>query len=397
MASFGIVGKRCWRLLGLLSRAAFTIVVRQGWSLPVPFVSHSGTTMNADNVESTCRDTFGHEHFDLEKCVAGFHRGCPVRGCTTPLEETRHGTGKIPFCRTHGLRLHANTFVYFNGAGSDFDGRLRNFVIQREAASRVALAKGKKVESHRLGYEMSEDALSWNIFVGVAEAGKLRGAIYVLTGKEVRGDPKLYLWAQLIDIANGSLEAYAPLSEVRRRLEPDIKKFHTEPDVMLVAEGELTVCIEAKFGSGNPIAHNKTVKAGEKPVNSDELVARYYDKAGSRTKQSIVVEGIKGTFHSQLFRNVVFASEMADRGEWHVVNLVSTSQLRDEPKSLAYSFVDPTEQVRAYLSSGLAQNFTYRSWEGLYRELIEPDPDLLSLRSYMKSKSAHFAPAFQGI
>lgn len=353
--------------------------------------------MNGNDPRSTCTDSFGHENFDQKKCVPGFGQGCPVKGCTTPLDRVPYRKTHLPFCGTHGLRLHANTFVYFNGVTSPLDGRLRNFVIQRDAAVRIALAQGKKVESHRLGYEMSEDALSWNVFVGLAEAGKLRQAVYVLTGKEVRREPKLYLWGQLIDLATGALSAYAPLTEVRHRLERDIRQFKTEPDIMLISEGELTVCIEAKFGSGNPIAHDKEIKPGEKPVRPGELIERYYEKAGPQTKQSIVVPDIKGTFHSQLFRNVIFASEMAGGTQWHVVNLVSTSQLGEDPKSLAYSYKDPTKQVRAYLRPGLEDNFTYRSWEGLYRDLVHTDADLSSVRRYMKSKSAHFAQAFRGV
>lgn len=397
MASVGMMDNVCGWLIGV-SRTS----PNDNWVAEPPTIvdPNDEASVNGNNPESVCTDAFGHEDFDPQKCAPGFHSGCPVRGCHTTLEAVAHRKGSVPFCRTHGLRLHAKTFVYFNGVTSPIDGRLRNFVIQRDAALRVALGHNKKVESHRLGYEMSEDALSWNVFVGLAEAGKLRQALYYLTGKEVKGEPRLYLWGQLIDLASGTLEEYAPLAEVRQQLERDIRKFKTEPDIMLIAEGELTVCIEAKFGSGNPIAQDKGIKPGEKPVRPDELIDRYYEKAGPRTKQSIVVENIKGTketFHSQLFRNVIFASEMAAGSQWHVVNLVSTSQVRKDPKASAYSYADPTKQVQSYLSQGLGSNFTYRSWEGLYEEVIDGEPALSSVRQYMKSKSAHFAPAFTNI
>lgn len=350
-----------------------------------------------DCVESQCLDSFGYEAFDQDKCVPGFLHGCPVRGCTAQLQLIPHRKSKVPFCGVHGLRLHANTFVYFNGDASAHDGRLRNFVIQRDAVREVALGRNNKVESHRLGYEMSEDALSWNVFVGLAEAGKLRKALEYLTGRTVHGEPRLYLWGQLVDLAHGFREAYAPLTEVRRMLESDIHKFKTEPDIMVVVERELIVCVEAKFGSGNPIAHDTDAKLGEKPSRPDELIRRYYEKASAQTKRTIVVDRITSTFHSQLFRNVVFASEMAAETSWHVVNLVSSSQLAADAKSSTYSFADPTNDVRAYLNADSQGRFSYRTWEALYKEVIEPDPKLSTVREYMRSKSAHFRRAFQNI
>jgi hypothetical protein len=69
--------------------------------------------------------------------------------------------GKTQWCPEHGLRLHTKTFVYWNGPGREDDARLRNFMVRPELARAIALGKGMKAESHRLGYEMSEDALSW--------------------------------------------------------------------------------------------------------------------------------------------------------------------------------------------------------------------------------------------
>ena len=48
-----------------------------------------------------------------------------------------------------------------------------------------------KVESHRLGYEMSEDALSWNVFVSLSVAGKLRQTAEFLTGRKLLAEPLL--------------------------------------------------------------------------------------------------------------------------------------------------------------------------------------------------------------
>lgn len=240
--------------------------------------------------QSDCFEAFGHADFDLGKCVPRFVGGCPVNGCRAPLQTISFGKSALPYCTAHGIRLHSNTFVYWNGYDRVEDPKLRNFAVRRDLARDIVLRPGQKVESHRLGYEMSEDALSWNVFVGLAEAGKLRDAVRFLTGRKIEQEPRLYLWGELVDLEHGKRERFAQLERVRQLLEPDIGKFKTEPDIMLVVDGQLIVCIEAKFGSGNPIAHEATLRPGEKPTTREGLLGRYYKRAGRATQQSIAVE-----------------------------------------------------------------------------------------------------------
>jgi hypothetical protein len=196
-----------------------------------------------------------------------------------------------------------------------------------------------KAEAHRLGFEMSEDALSWNVFESLAVAGKLRKATQFLTGRTLKSTPDLYLWGRRIHDPDGKHQLYEPLGRVRAKLEPDIHTFVTEPDIMLVAERELVVCIEAKFGSGNPFAHDGTPKEGKKPTSRAGLLARYLGNCTSdRTKSIVRSEKIGPAPRSQLLRNIVFASEMAGKTPWHVVNLVSSTQwvgAHDKYKSYA--------------------------------------------------------------
>ncbi len=301
----------------------------------------------------------------------------------------------MPFCSTHGIRVHSNSFVYWNGTASQKHAKLRNFSIRRELAAEIALDPKGKAETHRLGYETSEDALSWNVFVGLAAQRKLRDAVKFLTGKTVDSEPKLYMWGKQIDVAGRERGYYQPLNDVRDRLECDIRRFKTEPDIMLVLEGQLIVLIEAKFCSGNPVAHEKPIKVGEKPVDWTGLLQRYLDPASPKTIQVINRECIGQTFHSQLFRNVIFGSEMATDCDWHIVNLVSDTQWQLGKDSRDYSFRSPEEYVHCYLQPAVQNCFSFRSWEGLHRALIRDDPDLTSLDSYMREKSAHYLRAFQ--
>ena len=343
---------------------------------------------------SKCFQHFGYENFDLDRVRLRYPHGCPIAACSTPLINIPDSRGERLFCPTHGIRLHSKTFVYWNGVEQKDKARLRNFVIRQDLARDIALRSVEKAESHRLGYEMSEDALSWNVFVGLAEAGKLRHAVRFLTGSNVDAEPSLYLWG--IDVLTG--ECFPPLHAVRDKLEKGIKRFRTEPDVMLVVDGRLVICVEAKFGSGNPLAYDGKVEDDQKPTDRVGLLRRYLDQATADTRRIINREGIGKEFHSQLFRNVIFASEMAPQMangcDWHVVNLVSETQWNKHCDSNQYSFKDPEPYVRSYLHQDCRQRFSFRTWEELYGALIKGDTALGQLNAYICSKSAHYARAF---
>lgn len=347
-------------------------------------------------LHSDCFSHFDHQDFDLAQAVASPRERCPVRNCSASLLPAPYGAkGRtIPWCPAHGIRLHSNTYVYWNGPGRDVEARLRNFIVRHDLVRRIALTAGMKAESHRLGYEMSEDALTWNVFVSLQEAGRLRDATEYLTGRSVRGEPELYLWGRRVDDPAGSHETLPDLVRVRGAIESGIHTYVTEPDILLRVPSELLVCIEAKFGSANPLAHESVPKPGEKPTSRAGLLSRYLgDKTSDLTRQRVLGDRIGTTFRSQLFRNVVFASEMAGELPWHVINLVSSTQAVG-PSDDEKSYEDPTPEIRGYLADDVAGCFTYRTWEGLHAHVIVDDPDLAGLDDYLRRKSAHFQPAF---
>lgn len=365
---------------------------RYSWSIPMLVT------------RSDCTRQFGHADFDLGRLGEIAPASCPVRDCSaslTPLPYGRQdrpgqssGGRTLPWCPDHGIRLHSGTFVYWNGHGLEDQARLRNFIVRSDLVRAIALPKGMKAESHRLGYEMSEDALSWNVFVSLAVAAKLRQAAQFLTGRHLQSEPRLYLWGRRIDTNRAEYPLYEPLLRVRNSLEPDIHTFVTEPDIMLVSEGEMVISIEAKFGSGNPLAYDSEVNSGQKPTSRAGLLDRYLGtNTSERTRHVIRPNHMGASVHSQLLRNIVFASEMAGEVPWHVVNLVSSTQ-RGTRSDGRYSFADPTSDVRGYLHSDWQHCFTYRTWEQLHSALVKDDPDLAHLDRYFRDKSAHFLPAF---
>jgi hypothetical protein len=341
-----------------------------------------------------CPPYFSCDDFDLTRVKARNPTMCPINSCSTKLISVPHRRGQLPFCLTHGIRLHSNTFVYYNVAQNLGDARLRNLIVRFDLARKVALGSAEKAESHRLGYEMSEDALSWNVFVSLAEAGKLRSAAKFLIDRDIGEEPDLYLWGERVDVKGGASGCYQKFVDSRRNLENDIPRFKTEPDIMLVLHGRIVICIEAKFGSGNPLAHLGTGKAGEKPTDRDGLLGRYLDRASERTKRDIDRDGIREIFHSQLFRNVVFASEMANGGDWHVVNLMSDTQRKLGRTTDKYSFDDPRPHVRSYLRSNCRERFHFRTWEELYGKVVRNTQGLSQLDAYIRTKSAHYKRAF---
>lgn len=353
-------------------------------------------TQHTSGISSDCYQTFGYDDFDHDRVKEKVLSGCPVKSCGTPLAIVNYGESQLPYCPKHALRFHSNTFVYWNGSGRFKEAQLRNFPIQKDLAQKVALNSDKKAETHRLGYEMSEDALTWNVFVGLAVAGKLRKAVHYLTGLQVDAEPDLYLWGELVDIKTGGIERnrFGPLHDARDKFEKDIKHFQTEPDIMLVIDGQLVICIEAKFSSGNTLAHDAPEHEGEKPSSRSKLLQRYLAEASDETKGVIDRSKIGDVFHSQLFRNIIFASEMSKGMNWHVVNLVSQTQwdLKQDEKKSHYSFQTPEKYVKAYLK---VDRFSFRTWEGLHQNVIKDDPSLQELDKYMRSKTAHYERAFE--
>jgi hypothetical protein len=115
--------------------------------------------------------------------------------------------------------------------------------------------------------------------------------VKILTGRDVDAEPDLYLWGKLVDVTGSKSDSksFEPLRVVRSLLEQDIRKFKTEPDVMLVLDGQLVICVEAKFTSGNTLADEKEAKDGDKPRDRTGLIKRYLnpDRVPAETRRII--------------------------------------------------------------------------------------------------------------
>ncbi len=340
-------------------------------------------------------DSFGLSNLTDQKANKPRPISCPIKGCNNELEIH----GKYSVCSAHGLELHNNTFVYYNGDDVEdkTKARLRNILPFAKGFFEKHILDNKlKAESHRLGNENSEDALTWNIFAGFLHYNKMHTIYNKITGENASTDKlRLFLWGIEINFDAPKVEFWQPLLRVRNELEKDIKCFHTEPDIMILGPKYL-VAIEAKFTSGNTVAIDKeTSTDGEKPKSREGLINRYIVNNTIWKQPVIGPEDIGEKVHSQLLRMLVFTSTMAqlEKKDWIVANLVSKTQWCQKKKHKAkeYDFNDPTSSIPATVRS----NFKFISWEdNIYKEIIKEDSELTELSKYMREKTANLKTAF---
>jgi hypothetical protein len=339
-------------------------------------------------------DTFDLDALTSERAADA----CPVIGCKR--KPIYHATKGFLYCADHGLEIHRNTFIYYNGETNEEkrQARLRNFLpfLQEFAKTSHLLDNKHKAESHRLGAENSEDALTYNILGGLHCRGHLPKLFEWLTGEATAANQlKLFLWGLEIDIATNSLIPWQPLLNVRGVLEKGIHRFLTEPDIVILGPKHL-VFIEAKFTSGNPLCIDGLDCEHEKPKSRAALIKRYIEN-NTLWKPAVLSKlDVGEKVHSQLLRMIVFASTIAPRIDpgidWLVVNLVSETQWKNHKHAerKGYDFEEPSSAIPGNVRDRL--KFLY--WEQLYREVLSGIPDLQDVQQYFQKKTANLEKAF---
>lgn len=254
-----------------------------------------------------------------------------------------------------------------------YNNPLDNFIAGSELVSEILEGKSGKAETKRLGYENSEDALSWNVFRSLQEAGKLRIAMSVLAGVESRGEPDLLLWGRRV-----SLEKAGEASKLQRildELEPALKQ-QTEPDIILHLKGWGWLFIEAKLTSPTPTY-------ARKPHRLNDWINRYANTCPDLFDSGALKKADAKTFPEQLLRNVAVARLMCDAGEQaYVVALVR----RGKDSKIE-------ERVQAYLSDKSAVGIGRATWEDIF-DALPSGGELETLRRYLENKSVGLRRAF---
>ena len=116
--------------------------------------------------------------FDPRIVTDAGHVRCYVRGCTELLRPPTRGFHGDT-CKVHRIRCH------ISGASATYTYPLaqRNIIASPELFHRRLLKHPFKFESHRMGFERSEDALTWNTFRSFQEAGCLHLIAELITGR----------------------------------------------------------------------------------------------------------------------------------------------------------------------------------------------------------------------
>ncbi|MBN2269693.1 MAG: hypothetical protein JXN61_03710 [Sedimentisphaerales bacterium] len=305
---------------------------------------------------------------------------------------------KLPFCPEHGLRIHKSGFVYYNGPGGEalITAAKRNLMFHAQYCIDNFVRKSNKAESHRLCYESSEDALTFNVFAELLSTGnELKKLLRRICNGSPTDIPQLYLWGQRVDL-DTPVSPYNPLCTARRLLREDRLPYPTEPDIMLVVPNKVLICIEAKFGSKNPIAEERKVPQDQKPKSKTELIDKYcYRNSIIRWNDIFTFDRMPVRFHEQLFRNIVFAASIAEVAgieKWYVVNLRS-QHVMNLKKGRAES-MPVVRNVRSVLTHAYKNRFVHLTWEELYDICVRDNPHLHNLAWYMKNKTLNCQRAF---
>lgn len=179
-----------------------------------------------------------------EACIRDNQIICCIEGCKHWLKQ-RHSKAPKDFCPDHQISLSPATYVHRQAT--------QNLIVQPQLFDQI-----KKTES-RLTNENSEDALSWNVFVGMWALSGLGQTFTQITKQKAQSEPELYLWGNRI--RPDKCFRWPNLIKAQKELEPG-KGTKTEPDIMLRVPGEALVAIEAKFRSPNSRYDKKVGRRG---------------------------------------------------------------------------------------------------------------------------------------
>ncbi|MFZ0797107.1 MAG: hypothetical protein WCA13_15940 [Terriglobales bacterium] len=162
-----------------------------------------------------------------ELCFRG-RNACPVRGCVEASP-----------CPTHHIAVHStrggHTYIY--------DDRYRN-LLWADTNDRLhleAILRGKR--ESRMGYEHSEDAVTWNVFRFFERHECLAPAMRTICPRP-ESEPLTIFWTTHED------RLWEPYRLCSDQI-PEKATARSESDLILLWEHKLLVIVEAKFRSPN--------------------------------------------------------------------------------------------------------------------------------------------------
>lgn len=305
---------------------------------------------------------------------------CYVKDCEEMLRPPTRG---LPgdTCPRHGIRCH------FSGTNATYTyaDATRNIIVSPWLFANKLRRNPHKFESHRFGYEKSEDAVSWNVFRSFQEARILYLIAQWITGTDVAAEPYLFLWG--LSMWDDRLEPWDLLIGARQRFENrlPVSRPATEPDIALYLPGQYLILIEAKFTSENTFYAAGPRRNGAS-LTKEELVDIYKDP---RLK-IIDVDKARDTdiIFYQLYRNTMFAEYMA------LLDGKGTKAFHASLVRAGYEHAS-TEHFRQLIRPEYGDRFARITWEQLHVLAGLRWRKLARLMEYMATKTAGLVPAFQ--
>ncbi len=294
---------------------------------------------------------------------------CSAKSPDAPCPFKRHGSHRLPWQSgdyRKGTEFHGDPPVSLRVSPTYVLKNQRdNFIVGRELLGQLA----GKAETWRLGNENSEDALSFNVFRSLQEAGALRDAARLFTGADVTTEPELTVWGRRLDRASTHPvpELQAALAELETW--PGQK---TEPDIILHVPRWGWIFVEAKLASPT-----STLRATPEKLKGWGTI---YGGSGI-FDLDVVTAADPAAFPEQLLRNVALAHRVAGQERAAVVALVR-------------EVYGPS--VEAWAAGYIADDSILTgsaTWEQLYG-LTHAREELAGLRGYMADKSVNLRPAF---
>lgn len=307
--------------------------------------------------------------------------GCFVRDCPFELLRPKRGFPGEP-CPKHNIYCHCDA----KGRYGTYRYREahRNLIVDADYFQRFISSNPHKFESHRLGFENSEDALTWNVFRSFQVTHSLGIFAARLTGIIRSIQPELYLWG--LRVTEDECSPWDLLRRARDRFENQlpVKRPATEPDIALYLPGEYLILIEAKFTSPNGF-YLQGARKRPLDLTFDELFDIYWAD-DLRILDRDHAQRQPRVFY-QLWRNTVFAEWMAQQDSsttraYHV-NLVREGFELESGHEFA-KLIRPEYQDR----------FQQIHWGQLYQLATQDRTRFERLCRYFEQKTAQLHRAF---
>ncbi len=282
---------------------------------------------------------------------------CPVRGC---------GNGNP--CQDHHLRVRptpgGHTYIY--------DDRYRN-LLWADTNDRLhleAILRGKR--ESRIGYEHSEDAVTWNVFRFFERHTCLSPAIKTICSCP-DSEPLTIFWTT----HNGCLwEPYRRCSDQI----PERAIARSESDLILLWEHKLLVVVEAKFRSPN-----RSGSDAKKRADQLRKSRPYIEHASRYLKSQGAEEAVQDGWY-ELLRNWVLGMELKDTLACEKFVLVNLLRKRHEKEHGENPRRDFAERACVLTSDS---RFVVAYWEDLVAAApsICDHPDSGLLVNWARNKS----------